>query len=66
MSAAPPAVRLVRATRAYGDGGARVTALADVSLEIARGEWVAIVGPSRSGKSTLLHLVAGIDVVSAG
>jgi ABC-type sulfate/molybdate transport systems ATPase subunit len=38
-----------------------VTALADIDLEIPRGELVSIVGPSGSGKSTLLNLIGGLD-----
>ena len=41
-------------------------ALADVSLEIARNEFVAIRGPSGCGKSTLIHLLAGLDRPTAG
>jgi putative ABC transport system ATP-binding protein len=43
-----------------------VTALSDVSLDIAAGELVAIVGPSGSGKSTLLHLIGTLDRPTAG
>ncbi len=63
----------IRVTKGYeiprGAGGRpseAVTALRDVSLAVAGGEFVALTGPSGCGKSTLLNLVAGIDRPSAG
>ncbi len=50
----------------YESGPATTTVLTQVSLEISRGETLAIVGASGSGKSTLLHLLGGLDQPSAG
>jgi ABC-type lipoprotein export system ATPase subunit len=59
-----PLLRTEALSRHYPDG--RVTALCDVTLEIRRGEYVAIVGPSGSGKSTLLNLLGGLDRPTRG
>ena len=53
-------------TKTYGEGEARVFALSDVSLEVARGDFKAIMGPSGSGKSTLLNIIGGLDCLSSG
>src|SRR5215208_7454408 len=58
-------IRVTNVSKAY-EGRRRVTALADVDLEIAKGELVAIVGPSGSGKSTMLNLIGALDSPSSG
>jgi putative ABC transport system ATP-binding protein len=50
----------------YGKGDGRFSALKDVTLQIARGECVAIVGKSGSGKSTLMHVLALLDAPDSG
>ncbi len=59
-------IELRSVTKHYPAEGGGFTALRDVDLRIAPGEFVAVVGKSGSGKSTLLNLVAGIDRPTAG
>lgn len=53
-------------TKTYGKGEAAARALRDVSLTINSGEMVSITGPSGGGKSTLLHILAGIESCDSG
>jgi NitT/TauT family transport system ATP-binding protein len=59
-------VTLRGVTKVFGTGRRAVTALQDVSLEIANGEFLCILGASGCGKSTLLSLIAGLDRVTEG
>jgi ABC-type lipoprotein export system ATPase subunit len=61
-----PALRFVEASKEYTLGANTIRALDRLTLEVAHGEFVAIVGPSGSGKSTLLNLAAGIDTLTSG
>jgi NitT/TauT family transport system ATP-binding protein len=61
-----PYVRVSAISKTYDRGANPVPVLKDVTLNIAPGEFVAIVGPSGCGKSTLLKCIAGLQPVSAG
>src|SRR5271166_37425 len=61
-----PLIRLQNISRRYQMGAETVHALREVSVEIQRGEYVAIMGPSGSGKSTLMNLVGCLDTPSGG
>jgi putative ABC transport system ATP-binding protein len=63
---AEPIVRCRGLERTYRSGTRETNAVRGVDLDVAAGEWVAIMGPSGCGKSSLLHLLGGLDTPDAG
>ena len=63
---AEAAVRTIDVKRTYRMGGEVVQALKGVSVNIARGEYISIMGPSGSGKSTFFNMIGGLDKPSEG
>ncbi len=59
-------MRLEGVGRTFQMGEVEVEALRNVTLEIYRGEIVAMVGPSGSGKTTLLNIIGGLDIATSG
>ena len=59
-------IQLKNAVKIYGQGTAQTRALNGVNFQVARGEFVAVMGPSGSGKSTLLHIIGCLDGLTEG
>ena len=66
MTALTPALEITDATIEYGDGDTQVRALDSVSLRVLPGEFVAVVGPSGSGKSSLLAIAGALSRPDSG
>lgn len=62
----PPIISAQNISKIYGLGESKVKAVDNVSLEITKGEFVAIVGSSGSGKSTLMHILGCLDKPTNG
>lgn len=61
-----PLIRLRGVTKTFGEGAAAFQALKGIDLDIAKGEFVAIMGPSGSGKSTAMNIMGCLDSPSTG
>ncbi len=62
----PPIIRTRNLRKVYGEGETAVVAVADVSFEVAEGEFISIMGASGSGKSTLLHVLGCLHQATSG
>jgi len=63
---APPLIQLQGVSKRYGSGATELMALKGIHLDIAAGEFVAIMGPSGSGKSTAMNILGCLDTPSSG
>jgi len=61
-----PLIQLQGITRRYGSGASELMALKGINLDVAAGEFVAIMGPSGSGKSTAMNILGCLDTPTAG
>ncbi|MDQ1510071.1 MAG: putative transport system ATP-binding protein [Actinomycetota bacterium] len=61
-----PVIALREVTKVYGEGDTAVHALRGISVDVAPGEYLAIMGASGSGKSTLMHIIGCLDVGTSG
>lgn len=61
-----PMIKLTNVNKEYVNGKLKVSVLKNISLEIAAGEFVAIMGPSGSGKSTLMNIIGFLDSPTSG
>jgi putative ABC transport system ATP-binding protein len=66
VASKPPIISLRGVTKVYGTGATMFQALKGVDLDIAEGDFVAVMGPSGSGKSTTMNILGCLDVPSAG
>jgi len=64
--AEPPLLRLRGVTKVYGQGQAALMALRGIDLDVAEGEFVAVMGASGSGKSTAMNILGCLDTPTAG
>jgi putative ABC transport system ATP-binding protein len=65
-AAAPPQIVARELVKTYRLGGSTIAALQGISVEVARGEYLAVTGASGSGKSTFMNLVGALDVPTSG